>query len=336
MRKKLATLFFGLRFMMVVTWAGLVTGIRRLFRRPRVRSWDWRLEWTVDVMRRLFVWMMRYDLKLIRALMDSGQPRSGTPAGSRRERIRISDVPVQRFTWLESARDDSVFIYLHGGGYAFGSSNTHAVLTARLARLSGRPVYSVDYRLAPEHPFPAAVDDAQAVYESLLSQGYEARKIAIAGDSAGGGLTMSLLVRLKERGLPQPGAAVAISPWADLGEGGRSRHDNTSTDYLPMTGLLDFAPSYLGDTPRDDPSVSTVHADLSGLPPLLIQAGGAEILLDDAKTLARRAREQGVDVELEIYEDMPHVWHVLPHRFTPEARKATERVAEWVRLRLDS
>jgi acetyl esterase/lipase len=201
-------------------------------------------------------------------------------------------------------------LYLHGGGYVIGSPDTHAGLVGELARRSGLRTTSVDYRLAPEHPFPAAVEDGIAAYRELLADGTDPRDIVLAGDSAGGGLVLATLLSAREAGLPLPAAAALFSPWTDLTLSGASMHGKRDADPIFVEADLDdYAGLYLGaDGDRTRHHASPLFADLTGLPPLLIQVGANELLLDDAVRLAGRAGADGVDVTLEIGSGLPHVF----------------------------
>ena len=208
--------------------------------------------------------------------------------------------------------DKAALLYFHGGGFIAGSARGYRGLSAELGRAIGIKAYSVDYRLAPEHVFPAAVDDAAAAYQALLDSGLSSDRIVVAGDSAGGGLVMSLLVRLRDEGISLPAAALAISPWADMTGDAESYATKAGEDpSLTPEGLKSAAGHYLSKSNPRDPLASPVFADLSGLPPLLIHVGSAEILLDDAVKLAGAAGKAGVDVRLEIWPHMPHVWHAF-------------------------
>lgn len=221
-------------------------------------------------------------------------------------------------------------LHLHGGGYVLGSCSTHRALGTWLARAARARVLTLDYRLAPEHPHPAALDDAVAAYRLLLEQGLDPAGIAISGDSAGGGLTVATLVALREQGVALPAAGVAISPWSDLTLLGESLETNAARDPQVQRWLLEeMAAHYLGATDPRTPSASPRFADLSGLPPLLIHAGAAEVLLDDARALADAACAAGVDVTLEAWPDMIHVWHAFAP-ILPEALDGLARIAEWL------
>ncbi len=237
--------------------------------------------------------------------------------------------------WIAAPETEAgrVVLYLHGGGYVMGSINSHREMVARISRAARSRALAIDYRLAPEHPHPAAVEDAVAAYRWLLGQGVRPEGVTIAGDSAGGGLTVATLVALRDAGEPLPAAGVCLSPWVDLegsGESMRTKHD--VDPMVKLDGLLQFAEMYLGGQHPQTPLAAPLHADLSDLPPLLIQVGTAETLLDDSTRLAARAREAGVDVELDPWDDMVHVWQIFGS-ILPEAREAIERIGAFVRTR---
>ena len=211
-------------------------------------------------------------------------------------------------------RQDRGLLYFHGGGYVMGSLNTHAELMGRLSKACNSRVLGIDYRLAPENPYPAAVEDAIASFDWLLDNGIAADKIVIAGDSAGGGLTLACLVALKDQGKPQPAGAVLLSPWADLTGSGDSMTTRAELDPMVSADMVGpMAELYCADTDPADPYVSPLFADLSGLAPMLIQAGDHEILLDDATRLAERAQAQGNQAEIEIYDGAFHVFQSVPN-----------------------
>ena len=256
------------------------------------------------------------------------------PAGVTGEMVDANGVSCELQTPDETT-GDAIVQYVHGGGYVAGSIGSHRNLTGNLALQLGCPVLSVDYRLAPEHPHPAPVEDSVAAYRWLLDRGHSADKIAIAGDSAGGGLTMSTLMKLRDLGLPLPAAAVPISPWVDMSGTGESAV--TRSDRDPMVtadDLTRIAGVFLGpDGDAADPYASPLEGDLSGLPPLLIHCGDDEVLLSDSERLAHKARTSGVDVTLEVWPEMIHVWHSMAGLF-PEADQGVARVAEYLGERL--
>ena len=231
------------------------------------------------------------------------------------------------------AGSDRVILYLHGGAYNAGSTRSHRALAANIAYASHARALTIDYRLAPEHPYPAALVDAFSAYKWLLELGIHPEQITVTGDSAGGGLTFALLVALRERRIPMPAAAVVLSPWTDLSASGESWQENAKADYM-INGpkLKEAARLYLKDASPQTPLASPVYANLHGLPPLLIQVGSEEVLLSDSQRLAESARLSGVDVTLEVWDGMQHVWHFAAS-FVPEARQAIEKIGEFIRAR---
>jgi len=229
-------------------------------------------------------------------------------------------------------RNDAAVLYLHGGGYAIGSPKSHRHMLAPLSAGSALPVFAADYRLAPEHPFPAAVDDAVAAYKGLIDSGLAPGKLAIAGDSAGGGLTIATLVAARDRGLPMPACAVALSPWVDLSQGGESYR--SKRDPIVKKAPMDImAAQYLGGADPKTPLASPLFADLKGLPPLLIQVGTEEALQDDAIALKARAEAAGIEVSFESWGGMIHVWHIF-HPILSEGRDAIARIGSYLKARI--
>jgi epsilon-lactone hydrolase len=254
-----------------------------------------------------------------------------TPPDVKVERV---SAPVAPGEWLRppGAEPGRVVLYLHGGGYVIGSPRSHRHLAAAIAAAAGARALLLDYRLAPEHPFPAALEDATAAYRWLLEQGVAPGGIVIAGDSAGGGLTVATLLALREAKVPLPAAGVCISPWVDLTCGGASYRTKAASDpIVKQAAVAEMARAYLGAaTPATTPLASPLFADLRGLPPLLIHVGSEEVLLDDAIQLAERAKAAGVDATLEVYERMIHVWHwFLP--MLDEAPAAVEAIGRFAR-----
>lgn len=249
---------------------------------------------------------------------------------ARYSRMNAGGVTAEWVT-AESASDSRVVLYLHGGGYIIGSPRTHRPLMAELSQASKGRVLGLDYRLAPEHPFPAPVEDSVAAYRWLLNEGYDPARIAVAGDSAGGGLTVAMMVQARYLGLPMPGAAVCISPWVDMEGLGESMETRAAAD--PMVGkenLLVSAKTYLGGSNPRSPLAAPLYADLRGLPPMLIQVGDAEVLLDDSTRLAGIAREAGVEVEMDVWDDMIHVWHLFAP-ILPEGKQAISQAGEFIK-----
>jgi epsilon-lactone hydrolase len=259
--------------------------------------------------------------------MAAGMP---VPADVRREQVSAGGVPAE---WVVApgAEDDRAILYLHGGGYVIGSIATHRELASRISRASGARVLVIDYRLAPEHPFPAAVEDSVTAYRWLLGQGISPERLVVAGDSAGGGLTLATLIKVRDDGLPLPAAGVCLSPWTDLEGIGESMTSRADLDpMVAKPGLDSMAKAYIGDADIRSPLAAPLYAELRGLPPLLIQVGTAEVLYDDSTRFAERARAAGVDVTLEPWQDMVHVWQVFA-AMLDEGQQAIDRIGEFVR-----
>lgn len=231
--------------------------------------------------------------------------------------------------WLRPERPLRTVLYFHGGGYFFCSLDTHRPVCAYLARVAQAQVLSVDYRMAPEHVFPAAVDDAVAWYAALLRQGIPPSNITVAGDSAGGGLAVACLLAARERGLPMPAAALLFSPWVDLACAGETMRTLAEVDVMFQPDLLPQAAAlYLGERPATEPLASPLYADLGGLPPMLIHASRHEILLSDATRLHERAQAAGVKSELLLRDRLPHVWPTMV--MLPEARASLKESARFM------
>jgi epsilon-lactone hydrolase len=238
--------------------------------------------------------------------------------------------------WTVTPKDarDAALLYLHGGGYVIGSLDSHRHLVAEAGRAAGIAGFALDYRLAPEHPFPAAVEDAVAGYRFLLGRGVKAPRVAIAGDSAGGGLVVAAMLAIRDAGLPQPACGWCISPWVDMEAVGETMTSRAAADpTVQRAGLLDMAKLYLGGADPRSPLAAPIHADLSGLAPLLIQVGAAETLLDDALRLAKIAGAADVGVDLEIWPEMIHVWHLF-HPELDAGRRAIAKGGAVVRAHL--
>ena len=230
--------------------------------------------------------------------------------------------------------EDRVVLYLHGGGYVVGSLRSHQDLTARISKVADARVLYIDYRMGPEDPFPAAVDDAVTAYRWLLAEGCDPSQMAISGDSAGGGLTVATLVSLRDDGHPLPATAVCISPWVDLEGVGDSMTSNENVDpTVRLEGLTEMAEAYLGGAHPRTPLAAPLYADLTGLPPMLIQVGGVETLLDDSTRLAQVAKDAGVDTTLEIADEMFHVWHAFAPMLD-EGQQAVDRLGGYILERI--
>jgi acetyl esterase/lipase len=246
--------------------------------------------------------------------------------------VNAGGVPAE---WIAApgAVEERVVLYLHGGGYVLCSVSTHRDMISRLARAAQARALGLEYRLAPEHPFPAAVEDATAAYRWLLASGIQPARLVIAGDSAGGGLTVATLVALRDAGDPLPAAGVCLSPWVDLEGIGDSMTTRAAADPFVRKDMIhSLAQLYLGERNPRTPLAAPLYAELRGLPPLLIQVGTAETLFDDATRLAERARAAGVQVTLDVWEDMIHVWQLFA-AMLPEGQQAIERLGAFIRER---
>ncbi len=235
--------------------------------------------------------------------------------------------------WIvpKEIENDAVILYLHGGGYCIGSITSHRSLVSFIAKSAKAKALSIGYRLAPENPFPAAVEDAVAAYRWLLTEGNSARHIVIAGDSAGGGLTLATLLDLKQKGEQLPAAGVCLSPWVDLEAIGDSITSKADIDpMVTKDGLLEMTQAYLGNTDPKTPLAAPLYGDFEGLPPLLIQVGEAEILLDDANRVTERAKQVGVEVVLENWADMVHVWQFFAAMGVPESKEAIDAIGSFI------
>lgn len=245
------------------------------------------------------------------------------------ETVTISDRAAE---WVRApnCQEDRAILYLHGGGYVIGSPATHRALAGEISRVAQAPALVIDYRLAPEAPFPAAVEDGVSAYRGLLERGYAPAKLAIAGDSAGGGLTVATLVSARDQGVPMPRSAVCISPWCDMTCSNDSYRTRAEAD--PMVtpeGITQIAALYLGSASPTDALASPNFANLSGLPALLIHVGADEILLDDAVKLDANAKAAGVASTLEVWDDMIHVWHAF-HPMLAEGKQGIDRVGAFL------
>lgn len=254
------------------------------------------------------------------------------PEGIRVEPISAGGVSAE---WIipKQAASDCVIYYLHGGGYCFGSCNSHRPMVARLAAAAGIRVLHISYRLAPEHPFPAAVEDCLTAYQWLLSEGVLPQSIVIGGESAGGMFTLTTLLQAREYGLAMPAAAFYLSPHTDFTFQNKSIKQYEKQElFFSYKDLQQIAKLYVGDQNPYNPLISPIYADLRGLPPLLIHVAEPEILLDDALILAARARQAEVEVELKVWKDMFHAFQLFS--FLPESKKAMQEVVAFARQKL--
>lgn len=272
------------------------------------------------------------DPRIIRRKLDRLAIRfAGTTPGIDVRKIDIEGLPAE---WLipDASGQNGTLLYLHGGGYIVCSPDTHRPMVATLARNANMRALVIDYRLAPEHPFPAGLTDALKAYRWLIAQGTPATSITIAGDSAGGGLTLALLLSLRDAGDPMPAGAALLSPWTDLTMSGWSHVTHRKRDPMLSTeGALLASHHYLAGASPANPLASPLHGRFDGLPPLFIHVGENEILLDDSLRLAERARAAGVAVEIKVWPDVPHVFQAF--HFLPEARASLSLIAAFLKAR---
>ncbi len=320
-------------------FAGVVSAVfraivRRLLHGPAAPSWSWSVELRVVALRAVIMTTADHADPVARsrleARIDPPLPRRVRSQLDMRTAV-VAQLPVE---WhLPRARNDAaVLLYFHGGGYVGGSPASHRRWVACLALATDCRAVVPEYRLAPMHRFPAAVDDAAAVYGALLAAGESPDRIIVAGDSAGGGLALALLLRVRKEGGPLPAGAMLFSPYADLTHSGASMLRNASTDYLPL-GPTRPNYEYLGAHDPHDPLASPLYADLAGLPPMLVFAGEREMILDDATGIVAAAQKAELDVRLHLAAGMMHVWPaVLPEH--PSTEAARDAAADWVAQRL--
>jgi epsilon-lactone hydrolase len=279
--------------------------------------------------------MIEMPLDRQRAAGEHAEDLSAEPRGITYEPVDTGTVGAVWAT-AEHVAEDRALLYLFGGGYVIGSPHSRRKFSGHLVHAAGCRVLVPDYRLAPEHPFPAAVEDSSAAYRYLLGQGFPPERLAVAGESSGGGLTMATLVALRNAGTPLPATAVVMSPWVDLACSGETMRTLASVDLTATeAGLRRMAGQYLAGRDPHEPLASPLYADLTGLPPFLVQVGGAEVLLDDSVRLARKAGIDGVDVTLQIWAEMQHFFQIGIGIY-PEASRAVAEIGRWLRTHLGS
>ena len=275
------------------------------------------------------------DVMTLRPIMEAQEPMSARlPAEITARQIELGGVPTEKLTATGVATGGAIF-YIHGGGWVAGSPRTHRPLTWRLASKLGMPVYAVDYRLAPEHFFPAGLDDCVAAYRALIET-VPPSSVAVGGDSAGGNLALALALRLKAEGIPLPAAFFCLSPATDLAATGKSVHTNAKSDALfvePMMHTLE--PRYAPGVDPREPFLSPLYGDVTGLPPTIFQVGATEMLLDDSVRMAHKMEAAGVTVKLDVWPKVPHVWHLMAD-ILPEARRAIDDLVSFIRVHINT
>ena len=263
-----------------------------------------------------------------RALLEKGAIAFGTDKSVLFESLDIKGIDSARIIPPDTSSGKTI-LYLHGGGFMAGSIHSHRDLAARIAKASCAELVLINYRLAPEHPYPAGLDDAFTACRYLLDQGIPPEKLCIAGDSAGGGLALSLLVRLRREDLPMPGCAVFLSPWVDLECKGKSMTENQDNDPMLNRDLLLKTVGVYTDQDPSDPLISPLNADFTGLPPMLVHAGENEVLLDDAVRLVEKARHYGIKAEIEVYSGMFHVFQYFA-RYLDKANESIQKIGTFI------
>lgn len=301
-------------------------------RGPRRPGWDLGFEWLVAALRRDVEGIWRHSPREIRRHFERLARPSAWLRGVRIEPARAKDVAV---AWFEppDPMPGRVLLHFRGGAFQYGSIETNAAHVAALATLSNVTALAVDYRLAPEHPWPAALEDARTVWRWLVDHHVESRHIVVCGESAGGNLALATLQALRDSGAPLPAGAALVSPWLDLAASAASYERNADSDWGSREMLLAQARAYAGSLPLDDPRVSPGRGDPRRLPPLLVQCGSAELLFDECVEFATRAREAGVDVVLEVLPEMPHAAPLFGDLVREGARGRFD-IARFVRARL--
>lgn len=335
----LRTLVLVAQLLAATVVAILVRVARRVFSGPAVPGWGWDVELKAVALRSFIMSAATHPDPFARAKLEGklDPPLPRRLRGAMQiEPDTVAGVPVERHIRKGSGvdlTDAATILYFHGGGYLAGSPATHRRFVANLTWAIGGTAIVPDYRLAPTHPFPAAVDDGVAVYRALLASGTDPSHLIVAGDSAGGGLTLATMLRLRDEGDPLPSGAIVFSPYTDLEHTGNSIYRNIATDYLPILHPIRPLHEYLGDHDPRDPYASPMYGDYTRIPPMLIFAGGREMILDDSRRLAAKAETDGCTVTLHVADDMYHVWPaLLPNH--AETMKLLAMCREWVSRRV--
>jgi acetyl esterase/lipase len=301
-----------------------VVRLRRQAFGPRRPTWSEEFETIATVLWATSDASTLLPLSVQRYAVDGPRPDTDVVRETTVTSVSANGVPGHWFSRPDS-RHERVVVYLHGGGYSVGSVRSHRDLIARLCKASGARVLAIDYRLAPEHPFPAQLDDSLSAYSWLLEQGILPENTAIAGESAGGGLTLSTMLALRDQGRAMPAAAALVSPWVDLEGRSESYVENRRYDFVTRRAIAAYTERFVPKHEMRHPMASPIHADLAGLPPTLVQVGEVESLRDEGVELSERIRQAGGNVTLEVWADMIHAFHVFAPML-PEARDAIDRM----------
>jgi acetyl esterase/lipase len=317
-------------FMLLVAVSFVATIGARMTGQPLRPGWSFRFEVIARSLKANAARLARLDWPAQRKAQEALVPPSPVLKQLKFERASVGGIAGEWFVPLDASDDAPVLLYFHGGSFIYGSLVTHRELIAREGLASGARVFAPEYRLAPEHPFPAAVEDASAVYRGLLGEGIAPARVVLAGDSAGANLAVVTLLQARDAGIPLPAGAVLTCPWVDLTARSGSLLANARFDWAEPDDFERWVTTYLAGKDPKDPSASPAFADLHGLPPLLVQIGGAEMLFDQVAAFVERAKTQGVDVEYRVHADMVHNWHMLAASFE-SGRKAIAEIGAFVR-----
>ena len=326
-------LVFRVRLIVAATAAAARVLVRRPFRGPAQPTWTWSEELFVAASRAALL-ASGWDVELMSPRTRGLQPPIGRRIGRAItvESVDLGGIRAERY--CPRARPSGTILRFHGGGFVTGSAGMERRVAAELAVFSNCDTFGITYRLAPEHPYPAALDDAVTAYRALLARGADPGTTVLFGGSAGAGLALATLLKIRELQLPQPAGAVLLWPYADFTFSGETIQTNGDIDMLPLRDLAPvWGPAYVGDADPADPLVSPALADLDGLPPLLIIAGGAEALLSCAERIADNARTAGVDTQFTVYPHKFHGWMMLPK--LPATLAAVDEITQWIAARLD-
>lgn len=321
---------FTIRFIWLLGFTWISVLVRRLFRGAKHPAWNFKTEYIASFLHVQFAEL----LHLAPAVLNRKAPAALVPKAIQKTLRFQTDQLGERSAEVHIPNGwtpaDGTLLYLHGGGYGLCSPATHRELISRIAFSSRMRAVAVDYRLAPDHPFPAALEDTLAAYQHLLDTGCSPSKICIGGDSAGGGLTLATLLSLRDAGRPLPKAAVLLSPWVDLTCRGESIDGHAPFDYLSREGLEGLAKQYAATEELKHPMISPLFADLQGLPPMLVQTGGAEAFYSENVQFVEAAQNAGCDVTFEVSKGMVHVWQAFA-RFLPEGKSAITSLGFFLR-----
>ena len=314
------------KLMLAVLSASVTFPFKRIIRGSARKSWGF--SWELFIQTQKAVWNKLSEIGTIefRHAVDA-LASLPLPKGIFREVENMNGVRVERFT--ASNTNQNIVIYFHGGGYIFGSSPIMANLISGIANSTQSELFAVDYRLAPENPWPAAIDDGYSVYQDLLHNGKNPQNIIFLGDSAGGNLCLMLLLKIKSQNMPYPAGAVTISPWVDLSNTGESFKRNAPYDYVTKAACEIASTQFVNGNDPKSPMISPLYSDVSGLPNLLIQAGECEVLIDQITEFAKKTKEAGVDIKYSVFKDMIHDWHIFPD-ITKNAEIAFKEIGKFI------